>query len=148
MHKTLSHNCSANKDESKQSIVSKTLSQNYSEEEDKLCPKEKDKSEYTITEQIDEGNEVTYDVPNFNVSNVFECRRKILTCHMKEHTWLLKAITLQELFTICTDIRIVTAKYGPVKISKNLFSASWKKKKKKSNVTSIILHAMLHLSLP
>ena len=42
---------------------------------DKPCSTEIDKSEYTITEQKDEGNEVTYDVPNFNVSNVFECRR-------------------------------------------------------------------------
>ena len=42
---------------------------------DKLCSTDIDKSEYTITEQKDEGNEVTYDVPNFNVSNVFECGR-------------------------------------------------------------------------
>ena len=30
-------------------------------------------SEYTITEQKDEGDEVTYLEPNFNVSYVFEC---------------------------------------------------------------------------
>ena len=42
---------------------------------DKLCSTEEDKSEYTITEQKDVGNEVTYDVPNFNVPNVFKCRR-------------------------------------------------------------------------
>ena len=28
-----------------------------------------------MTEQKDAGNEVTYDMPNFNVSNIFECRR-------------------------------------------------------------------------
>ena len=39
---------------------------------DKLCSTEEDKPEYTITEQKDEGNEVIYDVPNFNVSNVNE----------------------------------------------------------------------------
>ena len=76
VHKTLSHNCFANKDESKRIIVSKNLSQNYSTNVDKLCSTEIDKSEYTITEQKDEGNEVTYDVPNFNVSNVSECGRK------------------------------------------------------------------------
>ena len=42
---------------------------------DKLCSIEEEKSEYTITEQKESGNEVTYDVPNFNVSNVFECGR-------------------------------------------------------------------------
>ena len=41
----------------------------------KLCSTEEDKSECTITEQKDAGNEVTYDVPNFNVSNVFEYGR-------------------------------------------------------------------------
>ena len=39
----------------------------------KICSTEEDKSEYTITEQKDKGNKVTYDVPNyFNASNVFE----------------------------------------------------------------------------
>ena len=42
---------------------------------DELCSTEEYKSEYTIKEQKDTGNEVTYDVPNFNVSNVFYCRR-------------------------------------------------------------------------
>ena len=42
---------------------------------DKLCSTEIDKSKYTITEQKDEENEVTYDVPNFNVSDVFEWER-------------------------------------------------------------------------
>ena len=37
---------------------------------DELCSTEEDKSEYTITEQKDAGDEVTYDVPNVNVSNV------------------------------------------------------------------------------
>ena len=35
-----------------------------------------DKSEYTSTERKDKGNEVTYDAPNYNVSNIFECGRK------------------------------------------------------------------------
>ena len=38
---------------------------------DKLCSTEEEKLECTITEQKDAGNEVTYDVPNFNVSKVF-----------------------------------------------------------------------------
>ena len=50
--------------------------QNYSEDVDKLCSPEIDKSEYTITGKKYEGNEVTYDIPNFNVSNIFECGRK------------------------------------------------------------------------
>ena len=62
LHKTLLQNCFANKDESKQSIPNETLSQKYSAEVDKLCSTEKDKPEYTH-------------VPNFNVSNVFECGR-------------------------------------------------------------------------
>ena len=49
----------------------KTLSQNYSEDMDKQCSTEIEKSEYTITERKDEGNEVINNVPNFNVSNVF-----------------------------------------------------------------------------
>ena len=51
VHETLSHNCSANKYESKQSIVNKNLLQNYSADVNKLCSTEIDKSEYTITEQ-------------------------------------------------------------------------------------------------
>ena len=54
---------SANKDKSKQIIVNKPLSQNYSTEVEKMCSTEIDKLEYTH-------------VPNFNVSNVFECGRK------------------------------------------------------------------------
>ena len=40
-----------NNDESKQSIVNKTLSQNYYADVDKPCSTEKDISEYTIIEQ-------------------------------------------------------------------------------------------------
>ena len=40
---------------------------------EKQCLTDIYKSEYTITEQKGEGNEVTYNVPIFNVSNVFEC---------------------------------------------------------------------------
>ena len=42
---------------------------------EKLCSTEEDTSEYTFMERKDEGNEVTYDVLNFNVSNVSEYRR-------------------------------------------------------------------------
>ena len=59
----------------KQSIVNKHLQHNYYKDVDKLCLTEIDKSQYTITEQKDEGNDVIYDVPNFNVSTIFECRR-------------------------------------------------------------------------
>ena len=69
--KKLSQNCSANEEKSRQNIINKTLSQNYYADVDKLCSTEEEKSEYTITEQKEEGGEVTYDVPNFNVSNVF-----------------------------------------------------------------------------
>ena len=51
------------------------FSQNYSADVDKICSTDIDKSEYTITEQKDAGNEVTYDVPNFNIYNIFECGR-------------------------------------------------------------------------
>ena len=62
VHEFSSQNCSLSKDKSKQSIVNKTLPQNYSADVDKLCSAEVEKSEYTH-------------VPNFNVSNVFECGR-------------------------------------------------------------------------
>ena len=71
VHETLSQNCSENKDESKQSIVNENLLQNYSVDVDRMYSTEIDKSECTITEQKDKGNEVTYDVRNFNVSIVF-----------------------------------------------------------------------------
>ena len=29
----------------------------------------------TLLQKKNAGNEVTYDMPNFNVSNIFECRR-------------------------------------------------------------------------
>ena len=75
VHETLLQNCSANEGKLKKSIVNVNLLQNYSAEVDKLCSTDKDKSEYTITQKRNAGNEVTYDVPNFNVSNVFECGR-------------------------------------------------------------------------
>ena len=79
----------------------------------------------------------------------FNAEEKILTCHMNECTWPLKAMnTLRKFLTIRTDITIVTAKDSPVKISNKLFSASWNKKKNKLNITSIILHAMIRFSLP
>ena len=51
MHETVSQNCSANKDESKQSIVKENLSQNYYADVDELCSTGIDISDYTITEQ-------------------------------------------------------------------------------------------------
>ena len=64
--------CSANEDNTKQSIVNETLSQNYSADVDELSSTEEEKPECIITEQKDADNEVTYNVP-YN-SNVFECR--------------------------------------------------------------------------
>ena len=74
-----------NKKRKKSNITSITLheilqfespvSMNYFTDVDELCSTEEDKSEYTIIEKKDAGNEVIYDVPNFNVSKVFECRR-------------------------------------------------------------------------
>ena len=45
--------CSTGEDESKQSIINRNLSQNYSVDVDKLCSTEIDISEYTIMEQKD-----------------------------------------------------------------------------------------------
>ena len=60
-------------------IVNEYLSQNYSTDVDELCLSEEERSQCTIKEQKDAGNDVTYDVtydvPNFNVSNVFEYER-------------------------------------------------------------------------
>ena len=67
--------CFTDGDESKRIIVQENLLQNYPANVDEICSTEEEKSEYTITEQKEEGGEVTYDVPNFNVSNVFECGR-------------------------------------------------------------------------
>ena len=65
----------------------------------------------------------------------FHAEETILTCHMKERTWLLKEMkTLRTFLTLWTNVRIVTAKDCSVKISKKLFSASWNNNKKKSNV--------------
>ena len=75
MHKRLSHHCTANEEELKQSIVNETLSHKYSADVDKISSTEEEKSEYAISEQKDKGNMVTYYVPTFNVSNVFECGR-------------------------------------------------------------------------
>ena len=66
---------SKDEEESKRITVHKTLSHKYSADVEKLCSTDIDRSEYTITEQKDEGNEVTSDVPNFNVSNIFKCGR-------------------------------------------------------------------------
>ena len=104
---------------------------------EKLCSTEIDKSEYTITEQKDEGGEVTYDVPNFNVSNVFECGRNNPDVSYK------RAYMVTEVNESFMDIIDTLNKYqdrqGQILSSKNfskkLFSASWNKKKKKLNVT-------------
>ena len=79
MHKTLSHSCSTDEDESKVIIVNKNLLQSCSTEEDKLCSTEEEKSECTITEQKDANSEVIYNMPNyFNVFNIFKCGRNLL----------------------------------------------------------------------
>ena len=73
--KYLLRNCPANKDKSKKIIFNETLLQNYSAYMEKISSTEEDKPEYTITQKKVEGNEVTYDAPNFNVSKIFEYRR-------------------------------------------------------------------------
>ena len=53
MNSPLSTVFSTGEDESKQSIINRNLSQNYSVDVDKLCSTEIDISEYTIMEQKD-----------------------------------------------------------------------------------------------
>ena len=147
VHKNLLQNCSAGESELKIIIVHKTLLHNYSADVDKICSTEIEKPEYTITEQKYEGNEVTYYVPNFNVSNVFECGRNnpdvsyerayMTTSGNKYFTEMLDHINE---YHDCHNLRL------SVKISKKLFSSSWKKNK--FNVTLITLHVVLHFSLP
>ena len=61
-----------NENESKRSIVNKTLSQNYSAKENKLCSMKEYKSECVNKKQKDAKNDVACDVTNyFNVSSVF-----------------------------------------------------------------------------
>ena len=68
-----------NANKSKQSIVSKTLLQKCSTDEDELSSTEEYKSECAIKKQKDANNEVTYNVTNYsNAFNVLECRRNIL----------------------------------------------------------------------
>ena len=69
MHKNLLQSCSVNEDKSKQSIVNKTLSQKYSTDVDKWFSTEKYKSKFTIMEQKDSENEVTYNVP-YNLTSL------------------------------------------------------------------------------
>ena len=60
--------CSTDQDESKQSIVSKNLSQNYSADVDEVCSTEIEISEYTITKKKDveyEESSVTKEVPSY-----------------------------------------------------------------------------------
>ena len=64
MHKTLSHSCSTDEEESEGIIANETLSQSYSTDEGRLCSTEEDKSEYAIMKQKGAKNEVTYDEPN------------------------------------------------------------------------------------
>ena len=75
-------------------------------------------------------------MPNFNVSNVFECGRNNPDASYER---AYRATEDNEYFTdilgTLKNIRIVTAKYCPVKISKKLFSVSWTRKKRKLNVT-------------
>ena len=79
MHETLLQNCSTDKDESRGSIANETLSQYCSADEGELVSMEEEKPEFTITKQKKSKNEVIYDVPNYsNVSNIFECGRKLL----------------------------------------------------------------------
>ena len=97
----LSQSCSTNKNKSKRSIVNKHLSQKCSVEENVLFSTNENEEECPNKKQKYVNNEVECDVTNyFNVSNVFECGRKKLTCHVKECAWLLK--TMNNLRTFLT----------------------------------------------
>ena len=75
--------------------------QNYSADVEKICSMEIEKPEYAITEQKDEGNEVTYYVLILMSLPYLNAEEKILTCHMKERTWTLQAMnTLRKFLTI------------------------------------------------
>ena len=79
MHETLSQSFFMDEDESKHSIVNKTLLQNCSTGDNEICSTKEYKSEFTVTEQKGAKNEVTYDVLDcFNIFNVFKCGSKIL----------------------------------------------------------------------
>ena len=88
-------------------------------------------------------------MPNFNVSNVFECGRKN-TDMSYERAYM--ATEGNEYFTDIIDHLNEYQDRHLQRLSiKNLKEAVLRvmeKKKKKSNVTSIILHAILHFSLP
>ena len=74
---TLWQSCSTNEKKPKRSIVNKPLAQNVSADMNELCSKKKDESECANKKQNDAKNEVACDVTKyFNISNVFECRRK------------------------------------------------------------------------
>ena len=81
-----------------------------------------DKSECTIKKQKDAKNEVACDVTNyFNVSNVFESGKTILTCHVKECAWLLKKMkTFKE---IIDTLNKYQDRHGQRLSSKNLKEA-------------------------
>ena len=101
MHETLSENNSTDVSESERNIINQILSQNNSADVEKLCSTEEDKSEYTIIEQKDEGNEVAYNVPNYNVSNVSECRRNNPDVPYERASWPLKEMnTVRRCLTI------------------------------------------------
>ena len=88
-------------------------------------------------------------MPKFNVSNVFECGRNNPDV---SYDRAYMATSGNEYFTYIIDhLKEYHDRCGqkfPVKSSKKLCSAPWNKKKNKSNVTSIILHAILHFILP
>ena len=79
MHETLLQNFPTDKGESKQSIVNKNLSRNYSADVDKICSTKVDISEYTITEQKGAEYEefsVTKELPSY--FNILKCGGNIL----------------------------------------------------------------------
>ena len=88
---------------------------------EKLCSTEEDKPEYTITEQKDERNEVTYDVPNFNVSNVFEHGRNNPDISY-ERAYM--ATSGNEYFTVILDhLNEFHDRHSQILSSKNLIEA-------------------------
>ena len=133
----LSQSCSTNKNKSKRSIVNKSLSQNCSADENELRYTKEDKPECAIKKQKDANNKVACDVTNyFNVSNIFERGRNNpgVSCER-----VCMATEENEYFTDIIDtLKKDQDRHGqifPVKISKKMFSASWMRKKKKSNAT-------------
>ena len=148
MHANLSQNCSVNKDESKQSIIIflyfRTILQMWTN----YVQRRKTNQNSLLYNKKDAGDEVTYDEPNFNVSNIFEYERNNFdVSYERAYMSTSGHYYFTEMIDHISNYHDYHSQIFPIKISKKLFSASWKRKEKKSNVTSITLHVILHFSL-